>query len=637
MANVITVPDRSITIGETQRIAFDFENIDAMDVTGGNNSLKECLQLDYSHANGRIKDYSWHWTFGRWTGEFNANQGVESTGNYIRFVRAASGSVPAMDVISQTFDIDTKRPTIVGTTTIDAPSLTRAGQVTTITFTFHERITNFTLEDLAIQQPDRGTLENLRSTDDGRTWKVDLRAPANLAANTEVKDIRITIDMAGINDIPGNAGAVRSGGTEYHTLITYNIDTKPPSATIAVTPNPVTNNNDRLVTVIITFDEEVTGFTADNIDLSNANVGTRPGAGRTETLVRAIDGRRAYSITYTAAADTEDATNTISLRNLNTIRDAAGNVATVNPTSNNFEIDTRAPTVTIAMDKERLTAGETATVTFTFSETVTGFSDTSIVVDGANGTLGNLRQDTADGKIWRGTFTPTASLSNTRSQISVNYEGIRDRHGNSNSGTSTARSYTVDTAVFAIISATVNGRQLVLQYSDETALDPEQTHNAPNDAFVVLVDGVRNNVTGVLVDAAAKTITLTLDSAVTRGQQVSVAYNDPSTGDDPQAVQEATTGTDAASFAAKPATNVTPPPPPPHRIHRMHRMRQTHRTPTATVCPTTRRTRPPACCAPMARPAWLAMATATVSKTASRPPSVRPAARPWWLAARTAS
>src|SRR6218665_35555 len=471
MANVITVPDRSITIGETQRIAFDFENIDAMDVTGGNNSLKEGLQLDYSHANGRIKDYSWHWTFGRWTGEFNANQGVESTGNYILFVRAASGSVPAMDVISQTFDIDTKRPTIVGTTTIDAPSLTRAGQVTTITFTFHERITNFSLEDLAIQQPDRGTLENLRSTDDGRTWKVDLRAPANLAANTEVKDIRITIDMAGINDIPGNAGAVRSGGTEYHTLITYNIDTKPPSATIAVTPNPVTNNNDRLVTVIITFDEEVTGFTADNIDLSNANVGTRPGAGRTETLVRAIDGRRAYSITYTAApdtpgapraystpytaaADTEDATNTISLRNLNTIRDAAGNVATVNPTSNNFEIDTRAPTVTIAMDKERLTAGETATVTFTFSETVTGFSDASIVVDGANGTLGNLRQDTADGRIWRGTFTPTASLSNTRSQISVNYEGIRDRHGNGNSGPSVARSYTVDTAVFAIISAT---------------------------------------------------------------------------------------------------------------------------------------------------------------------------------------
>ncbi|MCW8193074.1 hypothetical protein D8B30_26435, partial [Verminephrobacter eiseniae] len=82
----------------------------------------------------------------------------------------------------------------------------------------------------------------------------------------------------------------------------------------------------------------------------------------------------------------------------------------------------------------------------------------------------------------------------------------------------------------------------------------------PNDAFVVLVDGVRNNVTGVLVDAAAKTITLTLDSAVTRGQQVSVAYDDPSTGDDPQAVQEATTGNDAASFAAKPATNVIPSP-----------------------------------------------------------------------------
>src|SRR6218665_4108813 len=140
MANVITVPDRSITIGETQRIAFDFENIDAMDVTGGNNSLKECLQLDYSHANGRIKDYSWHWTFGRWTGEFNVKQGVESTGNYIRFVRAASGTVTGMDVITQTFDIDTKPPTIVGPTTIDATCLARAGPVPNIPLPFNERI-----------------------------------------------------------------------------------------------------------------------------------------------------------------------------------------------------------------------------------------------------------------------------------------------------------------------------------------------------------------------------------------------------------------------------------------------------------------------------------------------------------------
>src|SRR6218665_1832050 len=232
--------------------------------------------------------------------------------------------------------------------------------------------------------------------------------------------------------------------------------------------------------------------------------------------------------------------------------------------------DTTAPSVTIEIDKERITAGETATVTITFSEIVTGFNTNaasgSVILADANGTLSELTQDTTDGRIWRATFTPSAGLSNTRGQIRLKLDGITDSRGNAASGMSAARSYTVDTAVFAINKATVEDKQLVLHYSDETMLDPDQTHNAPNGAFVVLVDGVRNDVVGVAVDAAAKTITLTLANAVRGGQQVSVAYNDPSTGNDQQAVQEAGTGTtsgkDAASFAARPVVNLLPSPPP---------------------------------------------------------------------------
>src|SRR6218665_2623582 len=327
------------------------------------------------------------------------------------------------DATSAVFIVDTRAPTLTGTPTIGNPNLTRANQVTTITFVFSEQLdqASFTTADLTIPAG-MGTLENLRTTDGGRSWQVDLRAPANLAANTEAKDLQIGINMAGLTDVAGNPG------TGNVNLVPYHIDNKPPSATIDVTLFPGTIDNGRLITITITFDEEVTGFTADNIDFSNVDVGARPGADQTGALNRSPDGRT-YTITYPVASGIEDATNTVRLLNLHTIRDTAGNAVAVNPTSNNFEIDTRAPTVTVTMDKERLTAGETATVTFTFSETVPGFSDISIVVDGANGTLGNLRQDTADGKIWRGTFTPTASLSNARSQISVNYEGIRDRYG----------------------------------------------------------------------------------------------------------------------------------------------------------------------------------------------------------------
>src|SRR6218665_2199741 len=183
--------------------------------------------------------------------------------------------------------------------------------------------------------------------------------------------------------------------------------------------------------------------------------------------------------------------------------------------------DTTAPSVTIEIDKERLTAGETAPVTLTFSEIVTGFNTSatsgSVILAPPNHTLNNR--------------------PNPRSQLRRKLDGITDGRGNAASGLSAARSYIVDTAAFVINKATVEDKQLILRYSDETTLDPDQAHNAPNDAFVVMVDGVRNDVAGVAVDAAAKTITLTLVNAVRGGQRVTVAYNDPSTGNDQQAVQ----------------------------------------------------------------------------------------------------
>src|SRR6218665_1799613 len=332
----------------------------------------------------------------------------------------------ANDATSATFIVDTRAPTLTGTPTIGNPNLTRANQVTTITFVFSEQLdqASFTTADLTIPAG-MGTLENLRTTDGGRSWQVDLRASANLAANTEAKDLQIGINMAGITDVAGNAG------TGNVNLVTYTIDNKPPSATIAVTTNPVKNSNDRLVTVTITFDEAVTGFTADNIDFSNANV-TPYGTNRIGTLNRSADGRT-YTITYTASPETEDATNTVSLRNIDTIRDAAGNAATVSPTSNNFAIDTKAPYPTSAtFDKTHLAAGETATVTVTFNEIVNNVTEDTFQIP--NGSVSNLRQDTTDGRIWRATFTPTANLPSTSSSISINLNGLRDSARNVKNG-----------------------------------------------------------------------------------------------------------------------------------------------------------------------------------------------------------
>ncbi|VEE62461.1 Uncharacterised protein [Shewanella putrefaciens] len=58
-----------------------------------------------------------------------------------------------------------------------------------------------------------------------------------------------------------------------------------------------------------------------------------------------------------------------------------------------------------------LTVGETSEVTFTFSEKVTGFDASDLVVVG--GTLSNL--SSTDGINWTATFTPTPGFTGTAS------------------------------------------------------------------------------------------------------------------------------------------------------------------------------------------------------------------------------
>ncbi|MBL7088159.1 SwmB domain-containing protein [Acidovorax sp.] len=103
-------------------------------------------------------------------------------------------------------------------------------------------------------------------------------------------------------------------------------------------------------------------------------------------------------------------------------------------------------------------------------------------------------------------------------------------------------------------TATVTANQLVLSYTEATTLDAVNT--APIGAFAVTAGGSANAVTGVAVNAAAKTVTLTLAFVVGAGQTVTVAYTDPTAGNDANAVQDAA-GNDAASFAARPVTNLT--------------------------------------------------------------------------------
>ncbi|MCW5235384.1 Ig-like domain-containing protein [Verminephrobacter eiseniae] len=464
---------------------------------------------------------------------------------------------------SATFSVDTRRPTVASASI--AQSDLRPGEKTTITITFSELVLRdtFTLDDLRVGAG-KGTLSNLRAdpnvpatTTAAITWLVDLEAPATPPA-TGLDDNQIQIDLLGITDRVGNTGPrgrwnweTLTSDLTYLPTVRYNIDAPP---TVAITGQPATTLKiGESFTVTFTFDERVTGFGTEDIlyDTSKGTLGALTAVG--------TDGK-VWSASYTPRPDTESADNTIRV-NLTGVRDARGNAGVGTGTSGNFSIDTKPPEVAVTISDNRLTAGETATITITFRERVTGFTKEAIDLSQANGTLGDLTPVGTDGKVWTATFTPTASLARTtNNRLTLNLANVRDAAGNAPAvNTYAFNQYTVDTMVFVLSNATVNRDQLVLSYGDETMLDGNADRAPTNESFTVLVDGTRIDVSRVTVDAAARTVTLTLARAVTTGQQVTVAYQDTDTSDG-KALQEAGTGDDAASFAARAVTNLTQPP-----------------------------------------------------------------------------
>ncbi|MES3025807.1 MAG: Ig-like domain-containing protein, partial [Pseudomonadota bacterium] len=310
------------------------------------------------------------------------------------------------------YAIDTARPT-VGIVVADAAL--SVGETTLVTFTFSEAVTGFDNTDLTIAN---GTLGGVASSDGGITWRATFTPTTTITDTSNL----ITLNNGGVADQAGNAGA---GSTDSNN---YAIDTVAPTASITVVDNVLTAGQTTLVT--ITFSEQVTGFS--NADLAVAN--------GTLSAVSSLDGGLTWSATFTPAAGTTSAGNLITLANTG-LTDLAGNSGTGTTASNAFAIDTALPGATIVFADAVLSAGETTTVTITFTEPVTGFSNADLTV--ANGSLGPV-SSTNGGLTWSATFTPAANSAATTNALTLNLGGVQDAAGNSGAGSASA-AYVVDT------------------------------------------------------------------------------------------------------------------------------------------------------------------------------------------------
>ncbi|MCW8166013.1 hypothetical protein D8B21_14160, partial [Verminephrobacter aporrectodeae subsp. tuberculatae] len=216
--------------------------------------------------------------------------------------------------------------------------------------------------------------------------------------------------------------------------------------------------------------------------------------------------------------------------------------------------------VTIAIADRALTADETTTVTFTFTRPVNGFDTSDITC--TNGTLSALTPN-ANRTVWTATFTPTANTNAPSNVINVDLAGVTDNAGNAGAGEVTSANYSVDTrdtVAPLFLSATVNADQLVLTYTEANTLDPAALSGSAG--FTVSSTGTAITVSSAVVNATAKTVTLTLSRAVTSSEVVSVSYTKPTSG----AVVQDAAGNDAADLSSQVVTNNTPNPAAPQLI-----------------------------------------------------------------------
>ena len=354
-----------------------------------------------------------------WTATLTPLNNNTSSGNIITLDNSAytdiSGNAGSSMTLSNTYSVDTQRPT--ATIVVNNTAMSIGNNSSQVTITFSEAVSGFTLDDL---HASNGTLSNL-STSDGIVWTAILTASTNVAQSSNV----ITLSNSDYTDLANNTG------TGTTTSNSYAIDTQRPTATIVLSNPNIGIGQTSLVT--ITFSEAVTGFTNADLDLSGAN--------GTLSAVSSSDGGVTWTATFTPTPGTDSATNVITLQNIG-VSDAAGNAGNGTTTSNNYAVDGVRPTATIVVANSSLSIGQTSLVTITFSEAVTGFTNGDLLVN--NGTLSAV--SSSDGGItWTATFTPNSNVTNASNVITLNNTGYTDGAGNTGTGTSVSNNYAVDT------------------------------------------------------------------------------------------------------------------------------------------------------------------------------------------------
>ncbi|QGZ39003.1 uncharacterized protein DUF4214 [Pseudoduganella flava] len=238
--------------------------------------------------------------------------------------------------------------------------------------------------------------------------------------------------QARVSDTAGNHGTALPQA--------YLIDTAAPVAATPVRTNLIDPSTATFTFTVAYSDTGGSGLNKASISTDNVSV-TGPGGTLTVSAAQASGN----TVTYTVEApggswDASEAGDyTIGLSG--GVMDMAGNAVVADAAAHTFHVGFR-PTATIAVGDTTLTAGETTTVTITFTQAVQDLDIGDLTAP--NGTLTQLA--TADGGLtWTATLTPAASAWVTSNTIALNLTQVHSGDGTAGTGTATSNTYAVQT------------------------------------------------------------------------------------------------------------------------------------------------------------------------------------------------
>ena len=295
----------------------------------------------------------------------------------------------------QTVEVDMTRPSV----SINAPS---GGQNSafTVTVVFTESVTDFAQNELSVSGAG-ATVTSFSGS--GTTYT---------ATVTPTQSGTVTLSVAA-----NVAQDVANNGNTAATTKTVTVDRTRPSVSI----NVPSDGQNSAFTVIVVFTESVTGFVQNELSVSGAGATVTSFSGSGTTYTATVTPTTEGTVTLSVAAEVA--------------QDAADNKNTA-ATDQTVEVDMTRPGVSINVPSGGQSSAFTVTVVFT--ETVTGFAQSELSVNGTAGAT--VTSFSGSGTTYTATITSTQSGTVT---LNVAANVAQDAANNGNTA-ATTKTVTVD-------------------------------------------------------------------------------------------------------------------------------------------------------------------------------------------------